>query len=212
MAYYSDMKARIISEMIRDDLADGEEFEAQLALHVHQACEFYAARKFWFNSVVTTATTTADVQDMDIPAGVRVVERVTIPSIYTTVQEVQLGMIEEIEVSGAPQYYAYYNNALRFWPIPDQAYTVKIYGIAQIDAPALAADTSVWTNEAQDLIVGRVKKNLCRAQFRDADGAALAASEEQEAYDRLLRETSRRLETPMRPRAPGRRYNINTDT
>lgn len=211
MATYSALKERIAQEMERNDIASGGESESMLDLHIGRACEFYADRKFWFNSIVTSASTIPSAQDVTIPAGVRIIERLTIPSYSMELKEVQIRQMVDFPTYAVPGFYAYLNNTIRLYPIPDAVYTLNIYGIAQIDAPTLPDDSNVWTNEAQDLIVGRVKKNLFRGVFRDPDGAGLAASEEAEEFNRMLQETSRRLETPARARAPGGRYNILTD-
>lgn len=210
MATYAALKERIAQELVRDDIASGGDNEALLETHISRACEFYADRKFWFNSIITTVATVANTQGVTIPATVRVIERVSIPSYSIELNEVQVGAISDEPTYALPTRYAYYNNTIRFDPIPDAVYTLNIYGIAQVSAPTLDADTNVWTTEAQDLIVARVKKNLCRGLFRDPDGAALASTEETEEFNRLLRETARRLETPLRASLTGR-YNIFAD-
>lgn len=207
MTTLADIKTRIIAETSRDDLSDT--LADQLLIHIQRACEFYADEKFWFNSAIASAVTVAGTATVNVPSSMRRVDRVSIPAYYTDLVEVTLGDLAIDTTQSIPRGYAYYNDALKFYPIPDAVYTLELQGLAQIDAPAVDGDTSVWTNEAQDLIVGRSKMTLYRGQFRDPEGTQLAIAETQEAFGKLKRETAKRLETKLRPRVARRGYNIN---
>lgn len=207
MTTLADLKTRIITEMVRDDLAD--DLAAQLLIHIQRACEYYSEEKFWFNSLVTTAVTVAGTQTVNVPVTMRRVDRVTIPAYTQELIEVTMQDLDFDTVQSIPRGYAYYNDALKLYPTPDAVYTLQLTGIAQVDAPELDADTSIWTNEAQDLIVARTKMTLFRGQFRDPEGTQLAIAEVQEVYSKLRRETARRLETKLRTRTPRTSYNIN---
>ena len=209
MATYAKMKTRIVTEMVRSDLEDT--LATQLTTHIARACEYFSDERFWFNAIVTTASTTASQQTVDVPATVRRVDRVSIPAYSTNLEEYTLAAIDDNDVESLPSRYAYHNDAIYLWPIPDAAYTLRIVGLSQINAPVDDTDENAWTDEAQDLIVARVKMTLYRDQFRDPEGAQMAMGAVQEALARLSRETARRLETPLRP-APfaGTRFNITT--
>ena len=208
MTTLADLKTRIIAEMVRDDLSD--DLAAQLLIHIQRACEYYADEKFWFNSIITSAVTVAGTSTVNVPATMRRVDRVAIPAYYTDdLIEVTLNDLHTDTTQSIPRGYAYYNDALKFYPIPDAVYTLSLYGLAQVAAPAVDADTSIWTNEAQDLIVARTKMTLFRSQFRDPEGTQLAIAETQEVFSKLKRETAKRLETKLRTRNPHRGYNIN---
>ena len=210
MADFDALKLEVATETNRDDIASGGDIEGTLEKHIQDACEFFADTKFWFNSILTTATTSANVATVAIPAGVRIAERVTIPAYQMELAEATASTLPESVSTGMPSRYAYYNDSLRFYLTPDAAYTLNIYGIAQIDAPSAGSDTSVWTNEASRLIRARTKQTLYRGVFRDTEGATLAAAEAQEELVRLKRETARRLVTPLRAPRAGR-YSIFAD-
>lgn len=207
MTTLADLKTRIIAEMVRDDLSD--DLATQLLTHIQRACEYYADEKFWFNSIIASAVTVAGTATVNVPDSMRRVDRVSIPAYYTELIEVTLGDLDIDTTQSIPRGYAYYNDALKFYPIPDAVYTLSLYGLAQVDAPAVDADTSIWTNEAQDLIVGRTKMTLFRGQFRDPEGTQLAIAETQEAFAKLKRETARRLETRLRVRDRKQPFDIN---
>lgn len=198
MATFADLKARIATELTRSDIDAGGSLESLLETYIQRACEYYADTKFWFNSILTTATTSPGVATVTIPATVRVVERVSIPAYDDDLEEYTLDALNDYATSGRPRHYSYYNDSLRFFPVPDGAYTLNIYGIAQVDAPTTDSDTSIWTNEAQDLVVANVKVRLLRFPYRDNDGVILALAEESDARTRLERETGRRLKTDLR--------------
>lgn len=209
MGTLADIKTRVITETQRDDLAD--DLAAQLLLHIQSACEFYSDQKFWFNSIIATVNTTPGNAFATVPAGVRRIDLLTIPSLNAEIKEFQLGEINALDgnLTGHPSRYAYYNDQLKLWTVPDAAYALEITGLAQIPAPVADADTSVWTNQALDLIVSRTKFTLYRDQFRDAEGVQMAAGATTEALSRLKRETTRRLRTPLRASRPSQRFNIN---
>lgn len=210
MATLADLKAIIIAEMNRDDL------EADLAdvlqQHIEDACEYYSDTKFWFNSVLTTATTTADVATVTIPSTVRIVERVTIPAYDTELRERTLAMLPETTTSAIPSHYAYYNDSLRFYPTPDATYTLNIYGVSKVAAPTLDADTSIWTNEASRLVRAHVRMTLYRDVFLDPDAAQMAMGAIGENLARLQRETGRRLSHRLATLPGGGRYSVFSDT
>lgn len=199
------LKARIISELSRDDLED--DLASLLETHIGQACEFYADTKFWFNSLVTTVATTPGLPDVTIPATIRIVERVTLPAQDIELQEVPLDSLCETSSTAYPREYAYYNDKLRLSPTPSGAFTLNVYGIQQVAAPASDSDSNIWTTEAYDLITAHVKMTLCRSVFRDTDGFKLFSGERADALSRLQRETTRRLVAPLRvPRDVPKRW------
>lgn len=210
MVTFATQKTRIATEMVRADLESGGELETVLEQHYQDAVERYANEKFWFNSIVTTATTTASVATITIPATVQTVEQLTIPEYDLELTEVNLRELPDYSTEGIPEYYSYLNDTLKFWPTPDAAYTLNVYGIAYIAAPTAAADDNIWTNQAAPLIRAHTKMTLYRGIFRDIGGTQLALSEVQDAYAALKQETARRLKKPLRSERGSRGFDINT--
>ena len=99
---------------------------------------------------------------------------------------------------------------IRFWPTPNAAYTLNVYGIAYIAAPTTGATDNIWTNEAAPLIRAHTKMSLYRGIFRDIGGTTFALSEVEDAYKALKQETARRLKKPLRSERGSRGFNINT--
>lgn len=209
MATLADIKTRIATEMVKDDLLDV--LAAQLLLHIQRAVEFYADKRFWFNSIITTANTVGGSDAVTLPATVRAVGVLTIPALRSEVKPAQLDMLEEpgATETGVPRWYAYYGNQLKLQPVPDAAYALKIVGTAQAPVLTADADSNFWTNEAQDLIVARAKFTLYRSQYRDAEGAGLAAGEAAEALMHIQRETAKRNKVPLRAEVSNPRSSFN---
>jgi hypothetical protein len=201
MATYAELKTRIITEMVRDDLSD--DLATQLTTHIARACEYYANQRFWFNAIVTTVNTVANTATVAIPTTVRRIDRLTIPANYVELIESTLPDLDDVghTTVGRPERYAYYNDYVRLYPVPDAIYTLRIYGTAQIAAPSSDSDTNVWTTEAQDLIVAHTKMTLSRDQFRDPEGTQLFMGAVQDSLTRLRRETAQRLRTQLRAKA-----------
>jgi hypothetical protein len=212
MVTFATQKTRIADEMVRSDLAAGGAREGLLEQHYQDAVAHYANDKFWFNSVLTTVNTVATVATVNIPATVRRVEKITIPALQRTLREVTMADIPKWEdVTGVPEVYAYFNDQLRFYPVPDAVYTLQLYGLAQIAAPSANADDNIWTNEAAPLIRAHTKATLYRGVYRDPEGTQLALAEEIDALDRLRRETARRLDMPLTARPWRMPYRILSD-
>lgn len=211
MATFAQIKSRVAGELNRDDLAT--DLVERLEEHIQDACEYYADRKFWFNSVLDqTASTAASTATVSIPSGVQIVEKVTIPAYDRELIEVPLDRLDDYTGGESlPEYYAYYNDSLRFYPIPDAVYSLNIWGVAQVDAPTADATTNIWTNQAKRLIVSHTKMTLCRDVFRDDHGFELAAGAVSDHLAQMQRLTAKRLKAPLRPRMRGRRYDINAD-
>lgn len=198
MATLGELKTRIATEMDRDDLND--DLATVLADHINEAIEFFSDERFYFNAVVATGNCTAGSVTMDIPASIRRIDNLTIPSVFVEVREMTLPEMENLQdgVSAQPRYYAYFNDQIRFWPVPDQNYTLEFTGLLDTEAPASDAASNVWTTTAYALISNRVKMTLARDVFRDPEGASLYGAAAAEALKRLKRETSKRLQSPLR--------------
>jgi len=197
MATLGEIKTRIITETSRDDLSD--DLATQLATHINRAIEYYSDTRFWFNAYAVNANTEADVATVTIPATIRRIDRVTMPAFNAELVESTFPLIDDVRstTAGQPLRYAYYNDSIWLYPVPDAVYTLRIYGLAQIDPPSADGNENVWTDEAQDLIVNHAKMTLFRDQFRDPEGVQLALGATQDAYKRLRRETARRLTTRL---------------
>jgi hypothetical protein len=194
-----DLKTRIRLETNKDDIASGGESETALNTAIARAVEWYQDTQFWFNRGSGTVSTAASTATVTLPAAVRIPEKVAFTSSsYSPLLKVTSDAIEHLIDVGQPSLWAEEGDTIRLWPVPDAIYALTVYGVALKTAPSADGDITVWTNEAYDLIAGRTRFLLFRDLWRDTEGTQLAAQAEGEAFERLRRETRRRMGTPLR--------------
>jgi hypothetical protein len=201
MATLSELKARIILELDRDDLGAGGGAESALTNAIARAIEHHSDEAFWFNRTSGTSETSVGTASAAMPASVRIAQSVWLAG--EPLSKLPLDEIAARSEQGRPRCWAEADGLVQLWPIPDAAYSLTVAGIAQIGPPAGEGEQNAWLEESYDLIAARVRMLLCRDVFRDTEGAQLAAQAEAEALDRLRRETRRRGVIPLRSPADG---------
>lgn len=206
MANLGDLKRRIISETLRDDLAD--DMKADLDLLIQKSIDEYAARRWWFNEKYTTQAVTPGSPYAPLPVDFRFIDRLFL-RIGGITYGLELRQAVEIDerysagaINGQPTEYAILGSNFYLWPSPSQAFGgLEIRYVADV-SPALdyTSDVSanVWTNEGSDLVTARVKLRLYRdylSVMATDPRVANASNQEAEAYSRLRSEHNRRLST-----------------
>ena len=76
------------------------------------------------------------------------------------------------QVTSQPIDIAYYNEELRLYPIPDNAYPLTFSWITRLAALVNNTDTNAWTQDAYDLIRSEAKLILAEEVLHDPDLAA----------------------------------------
>lgn len=192
MATLGDLKARIADELLKRNLS------TQIAQHIARAIEFYAGRRFWFNTGTMTGAAVAPDGDgyVALPTGTRIIDSIRVGR--NVLRQRDAAQIDEWLSSGPstasePYDYAAVGDRVRLYPIPTG--TVALVVVGTFDLPALSSDTSsnAWTNEAADLIAARARMTLYRDVLRNPDGVRLAKDAIREAQEDLDMKTMRRL-------------------
>lgn len=195
MATLTQLYSRLILDLNRDDMGASGELEQAKIDAVADAINHYKAEQFWFNRASGSGDTTADDATLAMPTGVFVPNCVSYNGNELT--RVPLAEIEHRTETGVPSKWAENEEQIQLWPIPDAAYTIYVYGTADVDAPASGAASNIWTTEAYDLILAEAKVILCRGPLRDPEGAGLAKDARAEALAALRRESRRRSGAPL---------------
>lgn len=205
MATLADLKQRIISETLRDDLAD--DMASDLNLIIQKSIDQYAANRWWFNERMATLATVPGSEFVALPDDFRFLDQVDL-KVGGVAFRMSLRQAVEIdnlyassETGGQPTDYAVLGANLYLWPKGATVYGMTMRYVADV-LPRLdyAVPTSAnfWTNEGQDLITARAKLRLYRdylsAQLQDPRVIS-ANNQEEEAYSRLRSEHNRRLTT-----------------
>ncbi len=195
MATLGDLKARIADELLKRNLT------TQIAQHVARAVEFYAGRRWWFNTgTMTGAAVSADADGyMLLPIGTRLIDQIMVGTTVLEPRDPEIidEWIANGSPAGEPYDYAPSGDRIRLYPVPTGPVELKVVGTFDL-TPAItatAADSvsNAWTNEAVDLIDARARMTLYRDVLRDVDGVSLAKDAEREADRDLSMKTMRRL-------------------
>lgn len=192
---FGELKTRLLAEIKRPSMTS--EAEA----HLLRAIEYYASRRTWKNEGTNTITTTADTATATIPTGLRDASRVAVVvggydyTLDKVTREVMADRQGGDTGAGQPIEYSWEDGVFKFWPIPDDAYTVNVTGIYDDTSLSDDADSSSWTTIGADLIVARAKYTICRDVTLDTEMMALAQLAERSARNRLFSETNARTAT-----------------
>jgi hypothetical protein len=92
-----------------------------------------------------------------------------------------------------PVAYAYWDESIRFYPIPDGGYEVRFSGVVAEPSLSLSTDVNSWTQrgKGKELIKQRAKSLLYSEYLRDDANAGRAAARETQALDVLRKRTAR---------------------
>jgi hypothetical protein len=132
--------------------------------------------------------------------------RVAIDSMFWELCRKTPGELESTEVSpaeGQPTSYTYYNQQIRLYPIPNDAWDVTVSAHIKLEAPVSDDETfNAWMTDAERLIRARAKLNLSRnvnASGLDPgfspSAIVIFSSEETDAFNELKSRTAKQLGT-----------------
>lgn len=171
MPSLGDMKARIALEIVRDDIA------TQIANAINDAISMYQADHFRFNEVDPAAPPTFNTvigratygaADLAAIATLFRIDLLTYAQSNSTFKIYRRDpayikmSLQNGQIAGPPQEFAYQGNSIYIYPQPDQVYPVSI-GDAYLQFAAPASDVeanNVWMNDAEKLIRCRAKYEL----------------------------------------------------
>jgi hypothetical protein len=202
VATLSDLKARITDDLARSDLT------SQIAAAITDAITHYQDARFYFNETRNVTFSTVAGQQIYTGSDVPEIPKFTVlDAVYVTVsgtvydicreypQEIET-LSDSSATRGQPWSYSYFDQSIRFYPIPDQAYPVRIQGHIRLDAPASDGDgNNAWMNEAFELIRCRAKRLLAAHVIKDMELLQVMDAMETSAFERLVAATSRRIAT-----------------
>jgi hypothetical protein len=226
MGDYVTLRNRIIDELAND----GALTTAQVNYAIADTIKAYERREWWFNSdlnnrapVITSFTTVANQEYYSASDWSPLNDAVQIDTMTVTYNGVQIPLkpvafdeINDVQTGygiSVPRVFAYYDAAIRFYPIPNDAYVITVGYTQRFTALSADSDTNAWTTEAEELIRQGAKRRIALNYFHSVDVAQRCAILEQEALDALLAENRRRqpnttLRAPLM--APREKFSILT--
>lgn len=197
-------RGTMLAEMADDmERSDTDAFTSKINAAIRQ----YQPKRFFFNEGRNTTFNTVASTDFYAWAAIGV-EFYTVDGVFVTdtggnVLEVRSCDYRELELladasasENLPTLYAYIAGGLRFYPAPDQAYSVRITGHLKIAAPEADDEAyNPWMTEAYDLIMSRAKAELYAHRYGDPSMAAVMQAAEESALDRLNRASAKKMGT-----------------
>lgn len=208
MSTFGVMKARIAKEMKRGELTASATAVQSAVL---DSIKFFEARRWAWNQFLDeTHTTTADDPYVTLTATLQVVKFDSVKAIIgtrdyplTPATWIAIDSVDSGQWSGYPEYYTEYDvdNAgstqqrLRLYPIPNDAYTMKLSGLRklpEVSASATANATNAWMVIAEEMVRCRAKGYLFRDELRAPQNAQHMFGEAERKATELRRETRQR--------------------
>jgi hypothetical protein len=190
MATLGDMQARIADEIMRSDLS------SQIALCITDAIGIYQIKRFKFSDLQFTMTFNIGQNYYSVS------DNANIPNLYiidfiamqigntwqkireTTPETIQL-LTQTGTMMGPPEVFAYFEEELQFYPVPNLNYNFVIFGNVLVPAPVTTSQTgNPWMLDAERLIRSRAKYELAVHYTHDAE-MALAMSPAEPALGAL---------------------------
>ena len=179
MTTLSALKATIADDLARSDLT------TQIAAAIESAIEHFRTTRFYFNetraatfSTVSTQAVYSGSDDADIPLFFDIDDVFVVDSGQnyrlkkSDPQELEY-LTDTAASSGRPYRWAWFEQSIRLYPVPDAVYTVRPVGAIEKASPASdATENNVWMTEAYELLRCRAKWYLYGHTIREMNEAA----------------------------------------
>jgi hypothetical protein len=184
------LKAVIADDLHRTDLT------TRIDDAVLSAIRHYERKSFYFLEGVTTFTATSSATYHDIPVDFKDDDSllVTISGSKTPVIRASHREIDEKDtglIFGSPSEYAFYQNKFRFYPVPNQDYTMTLSYHKTLDLPS-ASGSNAWTTAAFDMLRHRSRWDIQQHYLQDPENARQAKMSEMDAFNSLIGDSDNR--------------------
>lgn len=179
-----------------------------IQLAIQDAVQFYEDERFFFNeSRITGAFNTVAGQEFYTSAdwaGIATLQHIDKLSVLISGNRYFMKgrtaqYMEDVSMNpswrGQPVDYSYYNFQLRFYPIPDNVYPVNVLQTFKLAALSANNDTTIWTNEAEQLTRLTAKQYLYRDTILDKNMSDIMKEGAQEQFSNLKGATFRKSAT-----------------
>lgn len=198
---YSSLQSLVADDLMRSDLT------TQIQTEIVGAVNYFQNERFYFNEDRSVSFTTASAQEFYSSAdNSNIDDYLEIDSIVTTVNGTRYKLdrttYDELErkstntsTTGYPQEFAYYNQQIRMYPIPNGSYGSRISGVLRFAQLSAAGDTNAWTRmaDAGHLIRWEAERRIYSTIIKDDENAMRCARNAGQELTRLREETNRRL-------------------
>ena len=190
MSTYVQLQTQIATELHRSDLT------TDIQTAILAAIRHYQRKLMLFSQGTHSPVIVAGTAEYSLPSDFLAFERVeiTIDGDTTLLDEISSNEMAALDDdSGEPTKFSYRNYVMTLYPAPDSAYTITVKYWQQPAAPSADADSTVWTNDALDLIRHRAKADLAANTIRDNAAAQTYKVYEDETYGGMVIQRDRVL-------------------
>jgi hypothetical protein len=199
--------AAVMAARIADDLARGD-LSNQIYAAMNDAVRAYHLTRFYFNETrnstfstvaaqsLYTSADSADIPDMFEFDDVQITVGGNVYSLEREDATVLEQLIGSTASSGDPLSWAWANQGLLLYPIPNAVRTIRMIGAIQIEGPETpTTEGNIWMNEGYDLIMAHAKLSLALHTIHDQPMAEMMAAAAAGAKAYLERATSSKRAT-----------------
>lgn len=188
-------------DRIRTDLNRGPEHDTRIRQAIADAIIFYEGERFGFNTKRAQAVLTSSNEYVALPTDWIEVDylRMDMVNERDPLDEVTYDWIDDYNRDGndrgRPERFAIHNRELRFYPIPDQTYTLVMSfhcELPQVSASASDGATNAWMTEAEQLIRKHAMSDLLVTYIGGEESTAQGLLLRQECSDRIAPALERR--------------------
>jgi hypothetical protein len=205
MSTFAQMRAVIADDLDRSDLT------TQINRAINRAITHYEKERFWFNEKTGTFSTVANQSSYgsadSIPTDMAEIDYMEVTVTSTDKPEIKGGKtFSEIAylIGGGgtgsyPEHYAFYQEKLYFYPIPDSVKTITVYYQQKYTELSADADTNDWTTYAEDLIESRACWWIYSRILKDMEQANMYKGVELDALESLRAKTEKLIKSEIKP-------------
>ena len=197
MATLGAMRTRIADEL----QIDATVYATEIDRAIFSAIEFYNEDDFWFLESMPTnvlfTSTTNYVLGTVLPGRSQInniilhLNPTREPLLYRSPTEL-LEMAYDDNFTGEPLYYTIHADNLIIRPKPNRTFTAETWYSLRQSMTASATASSVWTNEAEELIRMHAEADVLENRIKDYDEAGRKRVREEQIRDKMEEKTVKR--------------------
>lgn len=148
----------------------------QIRLHINEAIRAHQQDRFWFNRQLWERDTEAGKEFYALPLEYISGLTVSIGSPRRKLISVSNDTMEGWEPGerGMPSHFALFANQYRLFPIPDKAYTLRLWGARSYPPLSADDDTNPWLQNAFELVREAAKARVFYSMLHDQENAVAA--------------------------------------
>jgi len=198
MSTYGELTAKILDDLDRDDITS----QAQDAIQA--AIAEFTPRAWWFLEARATAQTVDGQEFFPLPDDYESELMLSIdygnnnvPMSERTMAWME-GVQSDSSRTGRPTDYCIWDEQLRFYPVPDGAYTLTMSYRRQLPKMETSSASCAWSTEAFELIRRRAEVDLADTYLRDYQLADRMVQHLTVALNSLERRNTMKLATGKR--------------